>query len=780
MEARPANTMTDEEKAYHLCRDRDALHHVDGSGRTLLHTAARAGQTAICRIYMNAGLNAAATDNVGLTPADLAQAAGYGSLARTLASAAARSLTRGTEITASSPGSLLDAREQRGLIAGESAIVDGIVSSARVTACNAKGDTPLHLAAAGGHLNLCSRLFDAGADSTTRNNAGQTPGEMAAEAGYDQLAALLSGRIVTTFPINLQEPVEVLNTPVEADALPVQDHDDFAQIDFEAEDDPVEFHSRQGLVAVSATFVAIPLGNEINSDGAGDNSDWDLPDALATVRPADPFAGTRSSGSANPELADFSYSSRHTTRRPPKLRNTNFKLASRTARLWVREVLANGVADDLAIRTLIGECHGNHSPADLEVNIRRILQHAGVAITRHLTAFDQFMPPMEPFVDAEELVAAICAACNRDTPVPGRKAFDVDRSSEAKLIGEIANARHHLLNAILDNRHLLSGIVVMGEQVVAGVFPPEGFTDSDIHLAEDDHAKSEFAASVELLRTARDAGLEASGRVRRRALEALDILDISRTCLEALAKDAGIGPELHRLLANCDRSTERFVLAHLPFARRETAKMAAPGEDPEELFQEAYFAIRRAAERFDPDRGARFYMYASFWIRQRVSRWRRDNGSLIRVPVHRYELHEKILSFVEEFEQINLRAPTKAEISEALECDVRTIESLQMALSEPLEYYRAMAGRADLAPSPEDAVSERQSLRLLKEELTELDQRQQDIIRMRFGIDRPGDMTLEEIGEIYGVTRERIRQIEAKSLQRLAHPARARFLRELL
>ncbi len=320
----------------------------------------------------------------------------------------------------------------------------------------------------------------------------------------------------------------------------------------------------------------------------------------------------------------------------------------------------------------------------------------------------------------------------------------------------------------------------MGEQVAAGEIPPDKFTDSGIDLADDDHAGSEFAASLELLRAARDVGLEAGGRGRRRALEALDMLEISRTCLEALANDAGIGPELHRLLADCDRSTERFVLAHLPFARRETAKMAAPGEDPEELFQEAYFAIRRAAERFDPDRGVRFYMYASFWIRQQVSRWRLNNGSLIRVPVHRYELYEKILSFVEEFEKINPCTPKEAEISEAVGCNIRTIDSLRTAFSEPLEYCRAMASKADRGPSPEDAALEQQSVRLLKEKLTDLDERQQDIVRMRFGIDRPSDMTLEEIGEIYGVTRERIRQIEAKSLRTLGHPSRVRFLRELL
>lgn len=777
--------MTEEERAYHACRNREHLIRVDDCGRTLLHSAAQAGKAAICRIYQNAGIDPTAKDSSGRTAADLARAAGYTSLARWLEASVANQAPNGSGGHRSQQSGLLDAREQRGLISGETEVLEQIVAAKRVNARNAKGDTPLHLTAAGGHLHLCSKLFEAGADATTRNNAGQTPADIAVDAGHDQLAVLLQepdaeirARVALGDGAIEQASPNIQSLPATVGS------DIFDQIEFDGEEDPNLFHSRQGLPVVSATFKAIPSGAALKSGAAEDSDEWDLPGSLASVRLTDPISGglSASQGSINKDVRDFAYPNGRASRQPQKLRNTNFCLSADTCRQWCKDVLAIGRVEEQAIQDLVEACQGNHNPADLTINVLRILEAAGVPALETSEICQFLLPSLEGAVDADELSEAVHAVCNRSTVVPGRQSFNVDRATEERLVREIANARHQLLNAVLDNSELLSEIVRHGQLVLAGEIAPDAFTDLELDLTDDNESTTEFSINLQMLQVALDAGIEVGGRARRKATEALDELEISPSYLKKLAgqTENGAGTSVIRLLSTCDRATEEFLLVHLPFARRETAKMVKSDEDPEELFQEAYFGMRRAVERFDPDRGVRFYIYALFWIRQQISRWRRNNGSTIRVPVHRYDLHAKIAPFVEEFQQVYMRAPLEVEVAQALGCDVKAIKSLALALSEPLEFSETMLATPDPSCSPEEIARRKQAEDLIKQELEDLDEREREIIRMRFGMDLDSEMTLEEIGQIYGVTRERIRQIEAKALQRLGRPGRARFLRGLL
>jgi RNA polymerase primary sigma factor len=784
----PASTrslelMTEEERAFHTCRDREMLSATDEAGRTLLHIAAQGGKAAICRLYLNAGIDPSKVDNAGRTAADLAKLAGYASLSRSLENAI------GVISGASGPASIsgydhpLDVREQRALIAGDAEVLVGLISAKRLDSRNAKGDAPLHLAAAGGHLLLCSQLFEAGADTSSRNNNGQTAADMASEAGHRQLAEMLRGLNHERLEPGAQAEPPVAGAEGEYTDAPNPEIDALGELDFDTEEEPVAFHARQGIDAVSATFVAIPSGSGLRAGDSADSEDWELPSSLVKVRATDHVAdsATEKLAGATAGLPDFSSPNGRSSRRPRKLKSTRFAIDESACRRWVRDTLATGEADDQAIRDLVGECRGNQSPDELTVNVHKALAAAGIRTEESAEPFLQLPSPSTSFVDEDDLVEAIVAACTRNTVVPGRQVFSVDRATEERLVREISNARHELLNAILDNPALLAAIVLRGEQVLEGEIAVEAFTDLEIEVADDEDIDEEFSANLGILREAGETGISIGGRARRRAMDALDGLELARSCLNDLAQGSGerTGSTIGRLLAACDRSTETFLLAHLPFARRETAKMALPDEDPEELFQESYFALRRAVERFDPDRGVRFYLYALFWIRQQISRWRMNNMSLIRVPVHRYELNSKISAFREEFAGQFHCDPTDLEISEHLECEVKAIKSIALALSKPLEFHQVMSGRADAAESPEGLAAEHQSERLIRNKLNSLTPREEAIIRMRFGIGLRTDMTLEEIGEIYDVTRERIRQIEAKALRKLKHPTRSRLLEQL-
>lgn len=782
---RPLELMTEEERAFHACRDRGALLATDDVGRTLLHIAAQNGKAAICRLYLNAGIDPSKVDNAGRTAADLARLSGYASLSLSLANAIADCVSMEGPGLGAGCGRPLDVLEQKALISGDAAVLDSLIAERRLTSRNAKGDTPLHLAAAGGHFLLCNQLFEAGADATIQNNNRQTPADMATEAGHLQLADLLRS-------LN-RDGSDEGSRPGQAAAPAATDHADtpaieideiFGDLQFDTEEEPVAFHSRQGIAAVSAAFVAIPSGSGLRAGDDADNDEWELPASLAKVRSADHVAEkpigdhAGSSGAAS----DFSSSNGRSSRRPRKLENTCFTIDEFACRDWVREVLAADMADDQAIRDLVGQCRGNHSPEALAVNVRNLLVSVGIRTEETTEPWLQLASPSFAVVDEDDIVQGILAVCNRNMIVPGSRAFSVDRATEERLIREISNAKHELLNAVLDDSTLLGAIVLRGLEVLEGECEVEAFTDLEIEIGDEEEVDAEFSENLEILREALEKGVAVGGRQRRRAMEALDGLDLARSCLNDLARSASAetGNVIARLLTACDLSTEAFLVAHLPFARRETAKMAWPEEDPEELFQEAYFAIRRAAERYDPDRGVRFYVYALYWIRQQIGRWRMNNMSMIRVPVHRHELNASVAAFREEFSSQFFRDPTDREISDHLECDTRSIKSVELALSKTLAFDQVMVNRARIEETPEELAMKRQAERLTRRELDELDERQIDIVCRRFGIGRDEDMTLEEIGQIYGVTRERIRQIEAKALKRLAHPGRVRFLRELL
>lgn len=782
LNSRSFASLTDEERAFLVCRERDQLLQVDGAGRTQLHLAAQAGKAAVCRIFLNAGIDPGVRDNSGRTAADLAGAAGYKSLARTL-----EALTVESQVSpnATQLVRLLDAQEQSGLMTGDQEVLDRIIASGRVNSPNAKGDTPLHLAAASGHMGFCHRLFEAGADALQRNNAEFSASDMAAEGGHQQLADLLDGLRGADSPDAVSESVVPEEDQVQVLEIPAfEGGEEFDQLAFDAEENPNDFHSRQEIVTASAAFLAIPSISEIRiGDTAGDE-DWELPGNLTRVRQV-------ASGGAvsphHPSLAarepfEFVKSNRHETRRPRKLTNTSFRLSADTCRDWSQEVLAQGHANGQAISDLVGMCQGNHVPTDLAANIRKLLDAAGIPKDDADKASRFHSSDSTGLSDADDLSEAIHAACNRDTVLPGYQAFKVDRESEGKFVRRIANARQLVLSTILDTPELLTDIVRQGDMVLSGEIAADAFTDLEVDISDDDGSIDEFSSNLETLRQALKSGTLLEGRSRRHAIEALTELEISGTFLATLAARSrnGAGAQFANLLETFDRLTEEFLLSHLPYARRETAKAAQPDEDPEELFQEAYFAMRRAIERFDPNRGVRFYIYAQFWIRQHIGRWRSNTGSLIRVPVHRYELQDRIVTFNEEFEDENLRPPTETEVSEGVGCDVKVIKSLALALSEPLEFAEVMGCMPDHSDTPEEHATRTQSKRLVRQALEHLDERQQQIVRMRFGIDLDTDMTLEEVGKVYGVTRERIRQIEAMAIRSFRHPVRRKVMRDLL
>jgi RNA polymerase primary sigma factor len=248
-------------------------------------------------------------------------------------------------------------------------------------------------------------------------------------------------------------------------------------------------------------------------------------------------------------------------------------------------------------------------------------------------------------------------------------------------------------------------------------------------------------------------------------------------CLEAIIQD-GLAARDHLIKANT-----RLVVSV-------AKKYMGRGVPFLDLIQEGNLGLMKAVEKFDAGRGFRFSTYATWWIRQMITRAISDQARTIRLPVHMNDHIRHVFTATRTLEQRLGRAPNQKELAAELNLDPRKVDliikssriplSLDAPVGEEEESDFGSFIEDESTPTPLQSVYETMLREKVDEVLESLSPREARILRLRFGLDDGNMYTLEEVGEKFGLTRERIRQIEGKALRRLRHPLRARQLKEYL
>lgn len=684
------------------------------------------------------------------------------------------------------PGKLLNPLLKMAVLSGVQAAVSlHIRRGIEVNAIDEKGRSPLILAASKGHTETCRILLEAGADPRILDNEGNDALSIALDKRLDNLVKLLKERLselghgLATGASDL-DPASSKNES--SDPLNAADQT-FDLSGWESEEEsPVPPQDDECLAKVSTTHQAISAHIPIDNDEDWSDVDIDLPDSQRNHRRV-----------WNDEI------------RNEALRLLLVALQeSHASRQWIEDVALDNNGD---------------SDLELEGRLVFILEELGVIVDDVEWLMPDISTPMDEDVEdiANEALSYLSELTSQN--IEPQRLYEKDmaktvnllsREGEAEIGNIIEKGMEEALIAVSGSVSAITKILCVADKILKNELPLETMVnreaiiqsedddpaDEIYHFQEDSEDNDETPISdlTVHVETIRDLLPHLSKENSHIMLDSLREVRLSWAFLEALCNRLGqskTDPVAHSALefalAKVTRAKSRMIESNLKLVYSIARKYVHRGLAFLDLIQEGNLGLIRAVEKFDYRRGFKFSTYATWWIRQSITRAIADQARLIRVPVHMIESVNQVEWARERIEQTTGLTADAAIIAKQLSLPMEKVTKALRATSEiipidslDIEDVANAKFFFSAAPSPEESAMQIALHDELDRMLDTLDSKESEVLRLRFGLNESDEQTLEEIGQVFMVTRERIRQIEAKALRKLRYPSRAESLRDFI